>query len=196
MIDFQKLKQLYKLGKDLNFSDVQGFISSAKLMSYAPGEFLIKEGQLRKEVFWIRKGLVRGLRITEKGEEITTMFRWEDQPVVSPNLILFNEPALHYFEALEPTEVFRIDYDKVQKIIENNPKLEANRAILLRNVLKEALLRIDSFLLLSPEERYLDFVRTRPDLINRVPNKYLANVLGITPVSLSRIRKRIAEKKG
>ncbi len=196
MIDFQKLKQLYKLSKDLSFSDIQGLINSAKRSSFARGELLIKEGQLRKEVFWIRKGLVRGYRISEKGVEITTMFRWEDQLLVSPNLILFNEPALQYFEALEPTEVFRIDYDKVQKIIENNPKLEANRAIILRNTLKEALERIDSFILRSPEQRYLDFIRTKPDLLNRVPNKYLANVLGITPVSLSRIRKRITVKKG
>ncbi len=195
MIDFQKLKQLYKLGKDLSFSDVQDLLKNSKVMSFTPGEFLVREGQTRKEVFWIRKGLVRGFRITEKGEEITTMFRWEDQAVASPNLILFNEPAQQYFEALEPTEVFRMDYDKVQTIIENNSKLEANRAIVLRTILKEALQRIDSFLLLSPEERYLDFIRTKPDISNRVPNKYLANVLGITPVSLSRIRKRIASKK-
>ncbi|MCI4648039.1 Crp/Fnr family transcriptional regulator [Phaeodactylibacter sp.] len=195
MIDFQKLKQLYKLGRDLSFSDIQDLLKNSKAVSFAPGELLIKEGQLRKEVFWVRKGLVRGFRVTEKGEEITTMFRWEDQAFASPNLILFDEPALQYFETLEPTEVFKIDYDKVQTIIKNNPKLEANRVIILQNTLKEALQRIDSFLLLSPEERYLDFIRTNPDISNRVPNKYLANVLGITPVSLSRIRKRVASKK-
>ena len=195
MIDFQKLKKLYDLGKDLSFSDVQVLLKNSIAMSFAPGEFLIKEGQLKKEGFLIRKGLVRGFKITEKGEEITTMFRWEDQAVASPNLILFDEPAAQYFEALEPTEVFKIGYDEIQTIIENNPKLEANRAIVLRTILKEALQRIDSFLMLSPEERYLEFIRTKPDIANRVPNKYLANVLGITPVSLSRIRKRIASKK-
>ena len=195
MIDFQKLKQLYKFGKDLGFSDVQDLLKNSKLVSFAPKEFLVKEGQLRKEIFWIRKGLVRGFRITENGEEITTMFRWENQALASPNLILFDEPAAQYFEALEPTEVFKIDYDKVQTIIKNNPKLEANRAIILRTTLKEALQRIDSFLLLTPEERYLDFILRKPDISNRVPDKYLANVLGITPVSLSRIRKRIASKK-
>ncbi|MBK8659738.1 MAG: hypothetical protein IPN22_12925 [Bacteroidetes bacterium] len=50
-------------------------------------------------------------------------------------------------------------------------------------------------MLLSPEERYLKFIQKYPDLLNRVPNKYIANVLGITPVSLSRIRKRISTKK-
>lgn len=196
MIDFQKLKQLYKLGKDLSLSDIHDLVKSAKSMSYAPGEYLIKEGQTRKEAFLIRKGLVRSFTITAKGEEITTMFRWEDQPVASPDLILFNQPATQYFQALEPTEVLKIDYDKIQEIIEKNPKLEANRAIILRNILKECLQRIDTFILLTPEERYLNFIRTKPDISNRVPDKYLANVLGITPVSLSRIRKRIAEKKG
>lgn len=195
MIDFLKLKQLYKLGKDLSLSDIHGLVTSAKSMSYAPGEYLIKKGQMRKEVFLIRKGLVRSFTITEKGEEITTMFRWEDQPVASPDLILFNQPATQYFQTLESTEVLKIDYDKVQEIIEKNPKLEANRAIILRNLLKETLERIDSFLLLTPEERYIKFIQTKPEIANRVPDKYLANVLGITPVSLSRIRRRIAERK-
>lgn len=87
MIDLQKLKQLYKLGKDLSLSDIHGLVTSAKSMSYAPGEYLIKEGQTRKEVFLIRKGLVRSFTVTEKGEEITTILRWEDQPIASPENI-------------------------------------------------------------------------------------------------------------
>ncbi len=195
MIDFEQLKRLYSLGKDLTMSDVQVILKSSKTQTFATGEFLITEGQTRKEVFWVRKGLVRGFRVNDKWEEITTMLRWENQPVVSPNVILFDQPSQQYFQALEPTEVFRFDYDKIQSIIDGNPKLEANRTFILRNILKEALQRIDSFVLQSPEERYLDFIRTKPDIMNRVPNKYIANVLGITPVSLSRIRKRIAADK-
>jgi len=192
MIDLEKLKQLYSLGRDLSFYDIQVLLKNSKAETFAPGEFLINAGQLRKDIFWLRKGLVRGFRITDKGEERTTMLRWENQPLASPNLVLFNKPALQYFQALEPTDVFRIDYDKVQSIISMNPKLEANRKYIFQNILKDALERIDSFVLLTPEERYLEFVRNKPDILNRVPNKYLANILGITPVSLSRIRKRIA----
>jgi len=195
MIDFEKLKQLYNLGSTLTISDVHVLLKSAKVHSFTIGEFLITEGQLRKEVFWVRKGLVRGFRVNEKGEEITTMLRWEHQPVVSPHLVLFNQPAQQYFQALEPTEVFRVDYEKLQTIIDGNSKLEASRKIILQNILKESLQRIDSFVLRSPEERYLDFIETNPELLNRVPIKYIANVLGITPVSLSRIRKRIASHK-
>lgn len=126
MVDLEKLKMLYNFGKNLTLSDVQILLRSAKTNSFAPGDYLIKEGQLRKEVFMIRKGLVRGFKINDKGEEITTMIRWEHQPFTCPHLVLFNEPAQHYFEAIEPTTVFFIDFDKLQNILTKNPKLEGN----------------------------------------------------------------------
>ena len=82
----------------------------------------------------------------------------------------------------------------LQQLIDSNPKLEANRKFFLHNILKDLLKRVDSFVLLSPEERYLEFIKTHPDITNRIPNKHIANILGITPVSLSRIRKRIVTK--
>ena len=115
--------------------------------------------------------------------------------VASADVIFFNQPSGLFFQALEPTQLIYIDYDMLQQIISDNPKLEANRKYILQNVLKEALQRVDSFVLCSPEERYLNFIKGNPDIVNRVPDKYIANVLGITPVSLSRIRKRIMSKK-
>ncbi|MEO1413480.1 MAG: Crp/Fnr family transcriptional regulator [Bacteroidota bacterium] len=195
MIDFEKLRAVYQLGRELSFSDIQVVLRSARLRSFERGDCLIREGERRKEVFLIRKGLVRLYRITDRGDEITTAVRWENKVVASPYLILFDQPAQQYFEALEPTDTFCIDYDKLQSIVESHPKLEASRKYVFHNILKEALQRIDSFVLLTPEERYLNFVQSVPDITNRVPDKYLANILGITPVSLSRIRKRIAERK-
>lgn len=195
MIDFEKIKAIYNLGRKLNFADVQVLIQSAKKKSFASGEYLIKDGGVTKELFFVRKGLVRAFKVNNKGDEITTLVRRENQIVASPNIILFNKPSQLYFETLEPTEVFCMDYDLVQTIIAKNPKLEANRKFVLQNILKEAFQRIDTFVLMSPEERYLNYIETNPELINRVPDKYIAHILGITPVSLSRIRKRIAAKK-
>lgn len=192
MIDFEKIKVIYKLGRKLNLSDVQVLLQSAKMKSFPSGEFLIKEGGIKKEVFFIRKGLVRAFKINDKGDEITTFIRWENQILASPDIILFNEPSQFYFKTIEPTDVLSMDYDVIQTIISNNPKLEANRKFILQNILKEAFQRINSFVLYSPEERYLKYIEANPGIINRVPDKYLANILGITPVSLSRIRKRIA----
>lgn len=192
--DFEKIKTLYKLGKNLTLSDIQILIESAKTKSFLPGEFLIKEGDIKKEIFLIKKGLVRTYKINDKGDEITTLIRYENQIVASPDIIFFNKSSGFYFEAFEHTEVFYMDYEVLQQLIDSNPKLEANRKFFLHNILKDLLKRVDSFVLLSPEDRYLEFIKTHPDIVNRVPNKYIANVLGVTPVSLSRIRKRIVTK--
>lgn len=195
MIDFDKIKMIYKLGQKLTLSDVQVLFKSAKTKSYASGEHLIIEGETNRNVFFIRKGLVRAYKINEKGDEITTLIRWENKIIASPDIILFDEPSQLYVETLEHTDVFYIDYDVLQKIISSNHKLESNRKFILQNVLKEALKRIDSFVLLTPVERYLAFIKENPDIVNRVQDKYIANIIGITPVSLSRIRKRIITKK-
>lgn len=195
MIDFEQIKAIYKFGRNISLSDVQSLLQAAEKRSFAPGDYLIKAGEQKRQVFFIRKGLIRSFHITEKGEEITTTLRWENQVVASPAIILFQEPARNYYEALERSDVFVMDYDLLQVIISQNPTLETNRKFVLQNILKETLHRVDSFVLLSPEERYIQFIQKKPEIANRVPNKYIANVLGITPVSLSRIRKRIATKK-
>lgn len=195
MIDFEKIKMVYRLGKNLTLNDAQVLFQTAKKKSFAPGEIFIKEGGIKKELFYIRKGLVRVYKIKENGDEITTALRWESKIIASPDIVLFNQPSQFYYQALEPTDVFSMDYDVLQTIISGNPKLEANRKYVLQNILKEVINRMDSFVLYSPEERYLNYIKANPDIVNRVPDKYIANVLGITPVSLSRIRKRIVQKQ-
>lgn len=195
MVDLEKLKKIYNFGKDLSFSDIQILLKNFKIKSFKRGEYLIKEGQLEKEIFFIRKGLVRGFKVNDKGEEITSMLLSEDQFFSCPHLTLFDEPAKHYFEALEPTSVFSIDNDKMHSILDNHPKLGVNSKHFYQSTIRRALKRIDGFVMLSPEERYLDFINSNPNIANRVPDKYIAHVLGVTPVSLSRIRKRIAFKK-
>ena len=153
MVNFEKLKTFYKLGRNFTFADIQVIFQSANSKSYRAKEYLIKEGGLKRDVFFIRKGLVRAFKVNHKGEEITTLIRYENQIVGSIDIILFNQPSQFYFETLEPTDVYRIDHDVLQEIISQNPKLEANRKFIFQNILKEASQRIHSFVLLSPEER-------------------------------------------
>jgi CRP-like cAMP-binding protein len=194
MIDLEKLRAFYKFGRNLTINDAQSLLQAASTRSYAVGDYLIKEGSHKKEVFFIQKGIIRSFRINEKGNEITTLLRWENQIIASPDVILFDQPSQNYVEALEETKVRVLDYDVLQDIVSANPKLDANRKYVLQQMLKEALGRIDTFVLMSPEDRYLAYVDQNPEIVNRVPDKYIANVLGITPFSLSRIRKRVAKK--
>ncbi|WP_298780381.1 Crp/Fnr family transcriptional regulator [uncultured Polaribacter sp.] len=195
MIDFEKIKILYQFGKNLNSNDLKVLINSAKKVSFSTNENLINEGETKKEIYFITKGLVRAYINTEKGDEITSEIYQENKVLASKDIILFNRPSRFNFEALEDTQAYFIDFSLMEQIISNNIKLQESRKQIYQNILKDSLFRLDSFILLTPEERYLEFVKENPNIINRVPNKYIANLLGITPVSLSRIRKRIVTKK-
>ena len=128
----------------------------------------------------------------ENGDEVTVLLRWENQFVTSHDSILWHKPSRFIYQALEDTTLIEMDYNKAQEIADRNPLLANNRNILLTHMLAQSIDRVESFVLLSAKERYLKLVHEKPDIVNRVPDKYLSTYLGITPVSLSRIRKRIA----
>ena len=194
MIDFEKLRALYKFGKEISFSDIQSLIQSAQRQTFQPGQHLIEAGSEKRILFFIHQGLVRVYHVNEKGEEITTSIVQENGPVASQEVIFFQRPARFYYQAMEPTTTLYMDYDVLQNIITTNPKLESSRNKILLEMFRKSSERVNAFVLLTPEERYLQLINENLDLTNRVPDKYIANILGITPVSLSRIRKRIASR--
>ena len=194
MIDLDKLRQIYKFGKEISLSDVQLILKVAKLETLKKKEFVIEQGSKSTKVYYIRKGLVRMYHINELGDDITFKLLPEHHVIANFDFLLEGKPSKYYFETLEKTSVFSSDYQTLDGIASKYPKLESNRKFFLRKLLTEAKDRIESFVLLTPEQRYLKFTKDFPDMCNRVPDKYIAHVLGITPVSLSRVRKRIASK--
>ena len=194
MVDLARLRKLYNFGKDLRMKDIQGVIAASKRVSIKKKEVLIDVGSSSEELYFIRKGLIRSYHINSKGEEITFRLITEHELVANVDAILYKQPSRYCYEAMEDSTFFSLSYDAVQKIFSENPKLNARRKYLFLAVIKKAYERIESLVLLTPVERYEKFLEDYPDLSNRVPDKYIAHVLGITPVSLSRIRKRIASR--
>jgi CRP-like cAMP-binding protein len=176
-------------------ADVFDFLKYTRNVQLKAGDIFLKEGSLKSDVYFIKKGLIRSYFIDEKGEEITNRLRYENQVMTSYEINILKQASRFNLQALEPTEMLVIDLVDLQKILDRNTKLESGRRFFLSTSLAESIEALDDFILLNPEKRYLKFVKEHPDLLNRVPVKYIANVLGITPVSLSRIRKRIAGKK-
>ncbi|QQS29967.1 MAG: Crp/Fnr family transcriptional regulator [Sphingobacteriales bacterium] len=195
MIDFSQLAFYARIFKGLRLEDVKDVAGLFKFVQLQPGELFLEEGAVRKSVGYIRKGMIRAYIINEKGEDITFLLLNENRFVASHDVILLNRPSRYFYEAIEPTEILQMDFHLMQTIIQRNPKLEESRKEFLHQMLCDSLTHLESFVLYSPEERYIKFVESNPDIINRVPGKYIAHVLGITPVSLSRIRKRIAKRK-
>ncbi len=158
-----------------------------------PKKFLlIREGQIAREVFFINKGLLR-LFYNKDGEEITGFIFREGLFASSYESFLRQSPSIQNLETLEDCELLVLTFDKLEELYEKLPKIN----IMTRKVAEQRFINsqmiLSSFLLDSPEERYRKFEAAHGDLLLRVPHHIIASYLGITPVSLSRIRKRVSQ---
>jgi CRP-like cAMP-binding protein len=175
---------------------ILALLRNVKSRTFQPGEVLITEGSSNKELFFVRKGLVRCFYINSNADEITFQLFPESNVVLNFHTLLFDEPSKFVYMAYEPTKAYSIDYDFLMKLtVENAKFLELNRSFIGKRAIKQAFMRIESLVFLTPEERYIKYLQDYPNIVNRAPDKYIANVLGITPVSLSRIRNRLANRK-
>lgn len=194
-IDFNKLKNEFPFLSEMNPTDVFDFLKQTQAIKLKPGDVFLKEGSIKSNVYFVKQGLIRSYFINEKGKEITNRLRYENQVLAPYETIYLKHPSRFIFQALEETELLVIDFEEMRKILDRNQKLETARRFFVSHILAETLTALDDFILLSPEDRYLKFIKEHPLLHSRVPSKFIANILGITPVSLSRIRKRVASKK-
>ncbi|MBS1668417.1 MAG: Crp/Fnr family transcriptional regulator [Bacteroidetes bacterium] len=167
----------------------------AKPRMVAASEIYIQQGKVFKKIFFIKKGILRSYYITESGEEKTIFFRWEGQMAAVPECIFDQEPTRQIWQALEDCELLEIDFDLVEKMSENNFTLVRTRMGFAQKMLLESLKRVESFVLDKPEMRYQKLIAQKPEIIKRVADKHIASFIGVTPVSLSRIRKRLASQK-
>ena len=161
----------------------------------AASEIYIPEGKIFKKIIYIKKGLLRIFFVTASGEEKTFFFRWEGHIAAIPECIFDNQPTRQTWQALEDCELMEIDFDIVEKLSENNISLIKIRLGFAEKMFLEALKRVESFVLDKPEERYQKLIIQNPEIIKRVADKHIASFIGVTPVSLSRIRKRLASQK-
>lgn len=154
----------------------------------------IREGDRERRLAFIEQGIMRAYMIKPNGDEATLFLRWENQFIASHETIINRQPSRFIYRALEPTTLMEIDYDVLEEVLKTHPEYEPLRNFFLMRMLAESLKMLESFVTLSPEERYRNLLAERFNVVNRVPDKYIASMLGITPVSLSRIRKRMNTK--
>lgn len=151
---------------------------------------LVKEGEIAREIYFINQGLLR-LYYSKEGEEITAFIFREGLFASSYDSFLQQSPGIQSLETLEDCDLLVLSFDRLQELYEKLPKMN----ILTRKVAEQRFINaqriLSSFILDSPEERYRKFEEQNKDLLQRVPQHIIASFLGITPVSLSRIRKRI-----
>jgi CRP-like cAMP-binding protein len=177
----------------LKTEDLIELMKISKFQNLPKNEHFIKAGDTTKKVGFIINGLIRFYHLKD-GEEYNIIFKKEFEMASSFEAIILNQPSSYSFEALEDTQMMEYDYNEMEELFARNHQLERFGRHFIQQELAQAVKIYEGHLFFSPEERYLKFLEEHPDLMNRVPLKHLSSFLGITPVSLSRIRKRITVK--
>ena len=155
---------------------------------------LLKIGEISREIYFINKGCAR-MFYDKDGEEITGFFFLENMMLSGFESMLTRQPSQQGIETLESCELVILPYSAFDELHAKIPRLNIFTRKLLAERFVFAQKVVASLILDSPEERYLRLFQRQPELLNRVPQHMLATYLGITPVSLSRIRKRIFDGK-
>lgn len=157
-------------------------------------EFLLREGEECKHVFFVEKGLLRQYYVDAGGKEHTIQFAPENWLISDRDSLFFHQGAQYFIQAVEASEVLMIEQTLILDLAKKDEGFHEFNHRLLHNHIRQLQKRIRLLLSATAEERYLDFTATYPDLMLRLPQTMVASYLGITPESLSRVRKTLAEK--
>jgi CRP/FNR family transcriptional regulator, anaerobic regulatory protein len=178
----------------LKIEDLMALVNTGKLQQLPKNQHFIQAGDFSKKVGFILEGLIRFYHLKD-GEEYNLVFKHEFQMASSFECIVLKQATSYSYEALEDTLLLVFDYDQMEELFAQNQRLERFGRYFIQQELAMAVKVFEKHLFYSPEERYLKFLEEYPHLMNRVPLKHLASFMGVTPVSLSRIRKRVADNK-
>jgi CRP-like cAMP-binding protein len=159
--------------------------------SFRKGEFFLKEGDICREVIFVRSGLLRIYYVNE-GRERIRQFLFENSFITEYESFLSRKPSAYFIDALEPTEVWAIGYEDLNNLYQTSVNFLRLGKAVAENVVVHVGNRYMSLIRDDATTRYLRLIKERPKVMQRVPQYMIASYLGITPEALSRIRKEIA----
>lgn len=168
-------------------------VAHSDIRNFNKGTHLLTEGETASKCYLILGGCVREYYIKD-GHEFSAGFYTEGDPVNSFSSAITNTPSRVSLVCAEDCVLSVGDEDLVQKMCGLIPRLETVLRYEVERLTGKLQDDLAHFISSSPEERYIHLMKERPHLINRIPQHQIASYIGITPESLSRIRKRLTTK--
>ena len=169
----------------------QTIANEIKIDEFKKGTILLRQGDVPTKCYFVLKGCIRQYSVDEKGKEVTSNFYTEEQAIAVFNTHKSDKSSDYTFVCLEDSVLVVGDLDMEQDMYTKYTQLE----IMTRKMIEENFGKVQdefaTFIASTPEERLKTLLLKRPQLIDRVPQHQLASYLGITPESLSRIKKRL-----
>lgn len=191
---YTQILQSIKSIVSLNEAEEEAFVQILEVKEIKKKEFLLQAGQVCNKVLFLNSGCTR-LFYNIDGVENTFQFFFEDSWYTDYASLLTGQPAFENVQALEKSQIVQIKKIDLYKLYDTYPvfdrvgRMMAENAFLSLHNLNKMLTNDE------PQQRYLNLLKQRPEVVERIPQHYIASYLGIQPESLSRIRKRILAAK-
>lgn len=167
------------------------FYSFFRSVKFKKNTLLLEEGKVAHEVFFIEKGGLRQFFFNEKGIEKTCNFAFEQEFLTDLESFSKQTKATTNIITLEPAECLVTTCKDVVACMAAYPSIASFFNAVVENIATVNIRRIQSLLSQSPEQQFEELLLNKPEILQRIPQRYIAQYLGIAPESLSRIRKRV-----
>ncbi len=177
---------------DLSESELEDITSKFRSKSVKRSEYLLRQGEICRDLVFVLSGSLR-LYYLRNDVEISVWFAFQGSSAIEIHSFISGLASDYFLQAIEDTEVLILSKAKLNKLYRDQPRTHEFMRKYWEDVVFNILNRFTALQNDSAQQRYLDLLN-KTDLLERIPQKYLASFLGITPTSLSRIRKQVAKK--
>ncbi len=166
----------------------------AQILSYfkpfkvAKHQTLVEQGDTARYLYFINKGCLRSFYILDNGTEATRYIAFEGSFCTGLTSFITQKPSMEYVDALEKSELLRIEREEFYQLLDKMPAWERAYRISLEYSYLRNSWRLETLICMDARARYENLLATQPLLVQRLPNKIVASYLGITPESLSRLK--------
>lgn len=171
----------------LSPASIEALSSICRTVSVPKGKHIQEIGHTCRTIYFVSKGVVR-IYYYKDGTDITESFEFENSFVARAESLFTGKPSRKAIQAIEDCSLIAIDSTKLFNLFDTHPDLERLFRKIIENSYVNTVNRIEALQFNTAEERYQNLLKDHPAILKRVPLKYVASWLGITQVSLSRIR--------
>jgi CRP-like cAMP-binding protein len=158
-------------------------------------QYLLQEGDVCKFIAFVEKGALRMYSIDDKGGEHILQFAMEGWHIADLYSFLTGEASTYNIEAMEDCELVLISKQAHDELLDKLPKYERYIRLQITNAYIAMQRRLTSIISMPLDERYANLNKDYPHIVQRVPQHMIASYMGLTPETLSRVRRKIAEAK-
>lgn len=183
------LKEFLSQYADFSDLELESISNKFKSKTIKRNDYLLKQGETCKDLVFVQKGCLR-LYYLKDDIEVSVWFAFPQSSAIEIYSFISEKPSDYFLQAIEEGEVLYLSKEELNKLYTIQPKMQEMMRNFWEDVILHLIKRFTALQTDSAEKRYLDLLK-RPDYLETIPQKYLASFIGVTPTSLSRIRKQL-----